>query len=348
VRETAQGMPFRRCTGGFVNQTASNDRSPREPAWFSWKDALSKWLRKRWPGWRSLVTAQQPPLAPPPNPLDPAGFVGSYTPSPTSVVNGGQATYEGAMFVTTLESTLVAKALPTGLRLAAHADPAATRHPVIVMIGKQDDLCWVRNGSPIKSGIPPYTELILLIPYTVSTSGTKWHNYAVRMYLDNPNAVVVGDAIYAYAKQLAFFVIQSTKTKVLLQFGAPVFECDVVPTGPSVSGAPGSPLPAGFGEIQEIFRMPLVGYFEITPPVQPPDFPFSCSYFEWDYTHAQVTPASSLFSFTKEFKPGMQGWVALGQLANTPDGAFRLSGLRWRLSAELPWVPHQPPSCNFF
>ncbi|MGJ7507501.1 hypothetical protein [Variovorax sp. GT1P44] len=331
-----------------MDQAAPHDRSPRQPASFSWIDALAIWLRKLWPGWRNGVVA--PPLAPPPlNPLNPANFVGSFTPSSTPVVNGGQATYEGAMFVTTLQMGLVNAALPPGLSLAEHADPGATRHPVILMLGKQGDLCWVRNGAPIKAGIPPYTELILLIPYTVRSSGSKWHNYAVRMYLDNLNAVVVGDAVYAYAKQLASFAIQSTKTKVL-QFGAPVFECDVQSTGPSVSGAPGSPLPAGFVELQQIFQMPLVGFFDSSPPVPfpPPNFPFSCSYFEWDYTNAQVAPANSLFTFVQQFKPGMQGWVALGQLANMPNGAFRLSGLRWRLSSELPpWLPNQPPACNF-
>lgn len=94
--------------------------------------------------------------------------------------------------------------------------------------------------------------------------------------------------------------------------------------------------------------MPMVGYFGVNPPASiPRDWRFNCSYFEWDYANATVAPAESRFTFVEAFKRGMEDWVGLGELTNAPDGAFRMSGLRWRLSCELPLLPpNMPPGCT--
>jgi hypothetical protein len=73
--------------------------------------------------------------------------------------------------------------------------------------------------------------------------------------------------------------------------------------------------------------------------------------YEFDFSQTKVTPANGVFRFIQEFMPGMSGWVALGDIANSsPNGAFKISGMRWRLASEWPpWTSSvQPPACNFY
>lgn len=285
------------------------------------------------------------------NGLDTSNFVGGCKPSAVPVTDGAQSTYEGAILVTMLDSDLVDDILPTGLSLAQNKDPTIQTHPVIVLLGVQGDLRLLQGGKPVDLGVQPYTELILMIPFVVRDSGLKWHNYAVRMYLDNAQAIVIGDIFYAYAKEPAFFVNTATTTTVL-QVGR-VFKIDVQDAGPTTDlAAPGVALPAGLSQIDEVFKMPIVGHFDgwPYPYPPPPSYPFSCSYFEFDFSQTKVTPANGVFRFIQEFRPGMSGWVSLGEIANSPNGAFRISGMRWRLASEWPpWTSSvQPPACNFY
>jgi hypothetical protein len=287
-----------------------------------------------------------------PNGLDTSNFVGGYTSSATQVTDGAQSTYEGAIAVTMLDSGLVNAILPAGLSLAQKVDPTVSTHPVILMLGVQGELRLLQGGQPVDLGVQPYTELILLIPFVVRDTGTRWHNYVARMYLDNAQAIVIGDIFYAYAKEPALFVRTGTQTSVV-QVGE-VFEMNVQDAGPATDlGAAGVTPPSGLSQIQEVFKMPIVGHFDGWgyPYSRPPSYPFSCSYFEFEFSQATVTPATAVFQFIQEFKPGMSGWVSLGEITNSnPGGAFKISGMRWRLASEWPpWTsPVQPPACNFY
>ena len=53
-----------------------------------------------------------------------------------------------------------------------------------------------------------------------------------------------------------------------------------------------------------------------------------CSYWEWDYTNAEVAPASSQHQFLQPPREGTASWVQLGQLSSEPDGTFAIRGLR--------------------
>ncbi|HEY2257285.1 MAG TPA: hypothetical protein VGI11_16745 [Variovorax sp.] len=186
------------------------------------------------------------------NPLDADNFVGGYEPCDGPVSDGGQATYEGEVLVTTLDARMVAGILPPGLSLARRTDPTITTHPVILMAGVQGEPRLVKHGKPIDVYFAPYDELMLMIPFTVgSNSGMKWHNYTARMYLDNTEAIVLGDVIYAYAKEYAFFVRLFTKTCVML--AGRFFECDVKASAAPVDLAGRGDLPEGFAQIKEVF-----------------------------------------------------------------------------------------------
>ncbi|SEA42047.1 hypothetical protein [Variovorax sp. YR216] len=315
---------------------------------FSWVDAIVRWLRHRVFGWQDIASTLAPaPLKPPsPGPLSKSHFKGGYLPGPPKVINGGQSSYDGTLLITLLDNALVTAALPEGLELAQRNDPTVTTHPVILMLGVQGNLCWISNGNVIPSGVPPYDELILVIPYVVRSGGAQWHNCVIRMYLDNAAAVFMGNLIYAYAKEIAQFLKQGTKTTVSQSY-LEVFNCSIVPGGPSIPIATAPALPAGFADVQEVFRMPLVGSFPILTAL--PSYPYSCSYFDWDYANAQVATAEGVLTFVQPFNDGMQGWVAAGPMMSAPGGAFGITGLRWRLSAEpLPWHAGVPPACNFY
>jgi hypothetical protein len=267
--------------------------------------------------------------------LGPGDYFGSYTPRLHPALNGAQATYAGALVVTMLDRSLVAPVLPPGLHLAT---PKATsiQHPVIFLVGVQGDPLYLINGALFPSWVDPYDELILLIPFVVGDGGSdRWHNYAVRMYLDALGPVVIGDVGYGYAKELALLVPSGTlpdvNTRVFSWIdGMPYFASTIVPTGAWRSAAGATTSLPRWVDLQKIFEMPIVGS----------EIPglFICSYFEWEYSNADVAAVVSVYRYLHPFKTGvgMDNWVNLGPLANAPDGAVALRGLRWRLSLERP------------
>lgn len=326
-----------------MDNQGQKDAGPRPRNLFQ---VVFLWLKRTfWPRWVSAwffaLWDETAPVM-----LAAGNYQGSFDPRRSNATNGGQSTYDGTMMVALLDRSLVKQVLAPGLDLAVCNLPGATVHPVILLLGKQYDLCYLINGTTVSANATPYTELILIVPFTVQPPGTKWHNFVVRMYLDNPEAIIIGDAIYAYAKLPGTFSTQGTTSTVQFNAGT-VFQCDVTP-GAAASVAPGATLPPGFAEIQKIFEMPMLGYFGVNPPAFLPGWRFSCSYFEWDYSNAFAAPADTTFTFVQGFTPNMSGWVSLGQLSNARSGAFSIMGLRWRLSLQLPLLPpNVPPACAF-
>jgi hypothetical protein len=280
-----------------------------------------------------------PGAKPPSQPIDtgspflgPKDFVGGYSPRSGDAQDGGQATYAGALVVTMLDRTLVEQVLPAGLRLATPI-AGSTRHPVIYLMGTQAAPQVLTGGVPHPvPSMPPYREMILLVPFVVGVPGVdRWHNYAVRMYLDYPGPVVIGDVIYAYGKQLASFDQTGALPDVNTQVYFPpyitrYFASDIRSTGPWRSAAVAAASLPRWPDLQEVFAMPVVGWDTLR---------FVCSYWEWEYTNAEVAPVTSSHRFVESFRAGMANWVTLGPLANAPDGAVALRGLRWRLA----WPP---------
>jgi Acetoacetate decarboxylase (ADC) len=264
------------------------------------------------------------------------GFEGSFDPRLADAVNGGQSTYRGAFVVTLIDRALVAAVLPASLRPAHTIPSGETLHPVIFMLGQQANLRVLIAGNDFPAPDPPYTELILLVPFVVHVpGGDKWHSFAVRMYLDDQGAVRAGNNVYAYAKRLAGFETTSGSTSVLYA-GAELFEAAVMRAGPWIDASLATATLPGFWLLQQILEMPIVGHDQRGD---------VCSYFEWEYSQAEVAPASSTHRFLQPFRPEMGGWPT-GPLINAPDGAFKLRGIRWRLSYEPTHVP-PTPLCRF-
>jgi len=264
-------------------------------------------------------------------------FDGSYDPRASDAQEGGQSTYNGSIAVILLDRFLVQSALPADFRLAERTDSGNT-HPVIHLVGHQLELMLLKGGVPQPSGAPAYQEMILLIPFVNRGSGSKWHTFALRMYLDQVAEVAIGNITFAYAKvlgQLAEIGLPddlTTRITVLLR----VFEGNLRRTGPwrTLDNARMTLPP--WKDLQEIFKMPVVGADVTLGAV----VRTVCSYWEWDYTNAEVAPATSRHQFLQSLRDGMDGWVQSGPLSSDPKGTFAIRGLRWRLAA-------QPPACSF-
>lgn len=268
----------------------------------------------------------------------PGDFAGSYNARAADMQDGGQSTYGGSIVVTLLDRDLVEQALPGDFRLAARIDAGKT-HPVIHLVGHQRDLKLLQGGVPRPAEADDYQEMILLVPFVVRGSGTKWHSFVVRMYLDSTAPVIIGDAIFAYAKLLALFTERgpaddlTTRTLLLLQ---PVFQGNIRVDGTWRSSDNAHTTLAQWSDLQEIFAMPLVGAEVVLGSI----IRAVCSYWEWDYAGAEVAPATSRHAFFQPLRDGMEGWPLLGPLSSAANGAFAIRGLRWRLAK-------RPPTCAF-
>jgi hypothetical protein len=268
----------------------------------------------------------------------PGDFTGSYDARAADVQNGGQSTYEGAIVVTLLDRDLVEKALPGDFHLAPRIGAGKT-HPIIHLVGYQRDLKLLEGGVQKPAGTDGYQEMILLVPFVVRGTGAKWHSFVVRMFLDSTAAIVIGDVVYAYAKLPAEFAesgpADDLTTRILLLLQA-VFQGNVKRTGAWRSSDNAQTTLAQWSDLREIFAMPLVGVEVVLGSI----VRAVCSYWEWDYTGAQVAPAISRHTFLRPFRDGLEGWPMLGSLPSPPNGAFVIRGLRWRLAK-------QPPPCVF-
>jgi len=257
-------------------------------------------------------------------------FNGSFIGVNPLLVIGARTTYIGHIMVTQLPRSEVEKVLRSGLRLsdlATNPGTATAMHPIIILAGRQTELTWNVPGWPTLPEQNNYNELMLLIPFVTSATGTKWHNYVVRMYLDSADAVTVGNQWWGYQKEMAALTIPAATGTISVSQG-----CDrkFEATTTAASGL------ANYSELQKILSMPILA--TLNPTSNPVD---SCSYFVFDWTAAQAQPENVKMSFEKTFlspavsnppSTGMDPWVTRGQLANSPGWAFGIQNVHWQIT----------------
>lgn len=254
-------------------------------------------------------------------------FVGSYDEGATVEHFGGRAIYEGRVVFTNLDRSVVANLLDSRLKLAAPTDPQMTDHPVILMFGHQTKTTMILPGGVQLPVGDDYRELILMIPFVQEKSGTKWHNYVVRIYLDDFWAMVGGNQWYGYRKEEAEFTEQAASPQFqVASGGAARFEASVEDVGPPLTDAQAEAQLPYYPEMKTILGMPILGTLE-----QYPGDPFVCSYFDFRFKDGVVQAMRSKHTFVSMFVPDMAGFVSAGELASVPDGAWRVSNLPWQL-----------------
>ena len=267
--------------------------------------------------------------------LGPRDFTGSYAPRTHDAVAGGRATYRGTIVFTNLDRTLVESVLPPELKLAQNsASPGL--HPVIFLYGHPENSSWFIASTPIIPG-PNYQELMLLVPFVLEKTGTRWHTFVVRMYLDDATAIWIGNTFFGYAKepgtsQESGSELTGIEVTERDAGGTAKFHAVTEATGPARPDAQATTIP-NYGAIKTILAMPVVGKHAVLGLV--------CSYFELNFATATVAPVSSLHEFLSPFVPPMAGWSSLGTLSSVPDGAVGVQNVDWRIEQ-----PPAPP-CQF-
>lgn len=258
--------------------------------------------------------------------LGPSDFSGLGVRRRSNALNGAQSTYNGLVSVTNLNRDMVKQVLPVNLQLAEPLVSTA-EHPVIHLVGHQRSPQQLKKGHPSPLG-EPYQEMILLIPFVVRDGDHQWHSFAVRMYLDDVEPILVGNSVYAYSKEFANFTESGDSvhraTHISNVLGA-LYTCELELKG-GWRSANDDALPRWI-DLKAIFEMPIVGFDFIR---------FVCSYWEWEYSAAEVALAASTHRFLRPFRSGMGDWVRLGNLQNATDGSVAIRGLRWRLAFPLP------------
>lgn len=239
--------------------------------------------------------------------------------------------YDGNIVFTNLDRALAEAIIPADLKLAPNS-VSPTLHPVIYLYGRPTNTSWIVAGTPIIIG-PNYQELMLVIPFVQERNGTHWHNYVVRMYLDDWNAIWIGNIFFGYAKLWGTSQESGADVTEFDQGGTAKFHATIQATGPWQPSAQAEASLPNYAAIQSIFAMPIVG---LSPTGQ-----LVCSYFELNYTNTTVAPVQSTHEFLSPFVPGMSAWVALGTLSSVANGAIAVRNVNWRIEQ-----PPAPP-CNF-
>ena len=257
--------------------------------------------------------------------LGPQDFSGTYRPRCGNADIGGNATYHGNIVFTNLERTIVQTIVPQGLKLAANT-VASTQHPVIFLYGRPHNTSWMVAGTPVIVG-PNYQELMLLVPFVQETSGTRWHTHVVRMYLDDLNAIWIGNVFFAYGKEWGTSVESGTQVSEFAG-GVQKFYANITPNGPGRTDAQAEASMPNYAAIKSIFDMPVVG--------RRADGTLVCSYFELNFTSATITPVQSTHQFLDPFVPPMVNWSGLGSLSSVPDGAIAVQNVNWRIKQPPP------------
>jgi hypothetical protein len=281
------------------------------------------------PSW-PLVVSQ--PIVPFPGP---GNFQGGFVPAAGHVNDGVQSDYAGTLVVTMLDRNLVNSVLPPGASLAPTTTPS-TMHPVIYLIGFQGKPSTVSSGHAVQIPFATgYREMSLLIPFVVLNNGANWHNYVVRMYLDDPTdiAILGGNTCCGYQKVAASLDYRTTNTgynhSVQTLFASDFVDTIALNGSYVTAGQAGGAVPR-LADLQTILQMPILGS-NLDPSG---NLEFLCTYWDWNFSHAKVAPVTSAFEFVSPFASGMQGWTALGTLTNAANGAVAMRHLRWRLSLQ--------------
>lgn len=291
-----------------------------------------------------LVYCTIPPLPELPEPpvtcgtafLGPDDFEGDWLPhSNISYTLGASSEFNGTIMLANIDSDLVEVVLGKNWSLAPPKNASEECHPVLILFGEQTNLqaFFLNTGNPVGGADAAYQEMMLLIPFTQhDIGGPLWHTSVVRMYLDDPTAKDIGNAYYAYNKELATFTDTGTVFSVFP--GVPIaFQATYAGTG-AFQNFNASTL-TNLDEFKDILAMPLVGKAIIKNSSPTIEFD-KCSYFDMVYahddgTHARVRQTSVQHDYFVAFVAPMTNWIGLLPLGNSTNGAIEVRNLGWKL-----------------
>jgi hypothetical protein len=266
--------------------------------------------------------------------LGPGDFEGDFEGQPSPVEFGGEAKYLGRVLFLNLARDTVDDVLPGELELAPNTSTTLPEHhPVILLFGHQTQTALVYPFWTPEIG-SDYRELILMIPFVRKTGGQYWHNYVVRMYLEDFWATLLGNQHYGLQKIRANFSETATTFEVILE-SISMFTSKATDNGSWTSDAEAETGLTNYTQMKKIIGMPVLGRLN-----EVLGKPFICSYFEWNTQDAEVRSILGTARFVEPFVTGMLSWQELGEIASVSEGAWELRGLRWRIG-------YPPSVCKF-
>ena len=162
------------------------------------------------------------------------------------------------------------------------------------------------------------------MPFVQKGAGSQWHNFVVRMYLDDLGAIAVGNLHYGYAKEQGSFQDNRPQAFFATVGGNNAFWSDSQSLGAWRPSAQAETDIANYKEMQAILAMPVIGHFWT-------GLSYVCSYFDFDYSNANVAPIAIDHAYHGAFTPGMPG----GTLWRPPG-----RGHRYRRRS----LAHRPPT----
>ncbi|KPJ82977.1 MAG: hypothetical protein AMS19_06055 [Gemmatimonas sp. SG8_23] len=252
-----------------------------------------------------------------------ADFEGGPILASSSVTTGAEGTYLGVVTFTNVDRTKVEALLPSAYRLAARkTSHESDVHPVMLLFGDQTDGHYLLPdpAPPVPTGIH-YSELIFLVPFVQRKGLPGWHNYVVRMYLDQDEAVVAGIP-YGYQKRKAWIEWRGDEARVYDPKMGPLWRGTLTWGTPWRDYADATASLPRFPDLVAIMRTRILGHH----------FVGLCSHWEWDFSDARIAQATTSYDMVSPFRLDMKDWPALSPFDGVADGAFVLRGVRWRLA----------------
>ena len=252
-------------------------------------------------------------------------FQGKYMPGPLEHPRwGAHSTFDGELLFANLPREIVELVVPNMLRLAQNSK-APWLHPIALIQAHHADCWWdhpfviPRDADDARAPecIFDYKELILLIPFVQWGIDDRWYNYVVRMYLDNDYAILIGNTVYGYAKQRGTLDRRDVGSHRKFD----VSRRGLCFTSEVTTGAAG--IPAHYGAMREIMRMPILGLMNDRRIVR--------SYWRWD-DGATASRVTASVRFIQEFVPRMGPWLQKGKIQSVDEGAVRMEGLHWSMA----------------
>lgn len=266
--------------------------------------------------------------------LSAKNFNGTYVPLPLASRFGLQSTYSGDVGLTLVNRNMLALMLPSKLALAT-PKAAQTQHPIMHMIGRQTEASSFLKSSTLYLG-EGYTELIFIVPFVVRKGQNLFHNYVLRMYLDNEVAILGGDSLYGYRKEAGMFADVDSGTNLDWSV-ASYSDGDLAFWSRSVEASPPSDIGARWAALCTILQMPLIGTWELTDSQAINEIATELNYMPGDLI-------TSYWEFSPPTLPGLSLDFSSLTYASFPNGnlgstgplsaglAFRLDRIRWRLA----------------
>lgn len=226
--------------------------------------------------------------------------------TPTAIA--GQATFAGCLAAITVARQALLPILPRSVTLPPGD---SVEYPCLLAFGEQRDGATFFGGLPVPWGIR-YHELMVAVPFVSWEGAAGTHLLVSGMTCDFWPAVWNGNLHYGFRKRFAPMQWDGERFTVTGEgHYQPSFEGALQPRA--------SATPGQFAWIQSAAALPVLGHRR--------DGAFVRSRFDWDFQEAAVEAVALRLTLGRQFRE-----LPLGEHSGCYDDAYRVQGMRWRLS----------------